>query len=258
MSAIAIVEDPDACASCGGPMPEVVETEDGRAAANRRVAKFCTEACKRREEARRYFRRHQDAKAQELSKAQRLAIAGIVAPHLRAARKPRIITTTDAEGRPVRTITDVELAQTMLRRADIELSTDAPGGVRACELCKVLFPAPAVNAKRCYACRLGRCVDCAVPITDSRARRCRPCADKERWSGRAPRAPRAPCAKCGTDLWSVRKSVMRKKCPACPRPPTPVCVTCAGTIKGYPRKGQCFTCYMRARYGRQAADRVSA
>lgn len=207
-----------------------------------RRAKYCSPRCKKRGE------------SQRLTKAHRLAIASAVAPSLRRARKPRLITTLDAEGKPVRTITDVELASSILKRADIELSTDAVGGQRSCEECKGLFVAKAANAKRCDVCRFGRCSDCAKP-RKHRAKvgrdsgRCHDCALTLR---RASKATRFPCPRCRAELWT-KHGRARKRCLGCGHRTKPAgtglpCVDCTRLVAGHRRKGRCMGCYMRSRY----------
>ncbi len=206
------------CASCGGELPKERKA-------------YCSDSCRRREEARRG--------AVRMSKARRLAIAAAVAPALRAPRKPRLLTTTDADGNPVRTITDTDLAHAMLRRADIELSTDRADGTRACEACRKLFRSRAANAKRCDACKLGRCSECLVPLGDAGSVRCRACAGKARRLD----GVRAPCSRCGAELWPAGRQ-RRKRCPTCPAAPKE-CAGCHGPIAGHARKGLCQRCYMQ-------------
>lgn len=58
-----------------------------------------------------------------LSKADRLAIGGAVAPAVRRqAGAPRVVTVVGKDGQPVRQTTAVEVAKSVLARADVEFS----------------------------------------------------------------------------------------------------------------------------------------
>lgn len=152
-----------------------------------------------------------------MTKVRRLAIAAAVAPNLRGRNRPRrLVTTIDADGKPVRTITADELAVAMLRRADIEFSTDKAGGLRMCA-CRRPFAGPA-NQKKCTACRNGNCTDCGDPLLSrktvasaqkaGRAPRCRSCAQKANGASRKLRrsasVARRSCATCQVDIASGR------------------------------------------------------
>lgn len=73
-----------------------------------------------------------------LSKADRLAIGGTVAPVVRRqAEKPRVVTVVGKDGQPVRQTTHVEVAKSVLARAEIEFSVQ-PGKrpeFIVCEVC---------------------------------------------------------------------------------------------------------------------------
>lgn len=59
----------------------------------------------------------------ELAKVERLAIAGKVAPVLRGrAGAPRKVTLVGKDGKPTGTTTDIEVAQSLLARSEIEFS----------------------------------------------------------------------------------------------------------------------------------------
>lgn len=239
-----------ACATCGEEIPPPPESTDGRVAAAHSRTKYCSSRCKKRHEKGR------------LSKAHRLAIASAVAPTLRAARKPRTITTTDAEGNSVRTITDTELALSMLKRADIELSTDQPLGVKPCETCKKPFRVKASNAVRCETCRHGRCPDCSKPHVclpkPGRSGKCRACWRAKRDADIKARPAKAPCKSCGADLWHAKKHRVRARCVACghrrKEPTSRACVECAKVVVGYTRRGRCQSCYARLRSATSARE----
>lgn len=106
----------------------------------------------------------------KLRKIDRLNVAATVAPVLRGKKKPRRITTVDEDGKPVRVITDVELAKQVLKRADIEFSVQ--DGVRpkqiVCELCGSLVNVArsARVPRRCRKCVGGICVTCGAGLSD--------------------------------------------------------------------------------------------
>jgi hypothetical protein len=217
---------------------------------------YCSARCKAKTEERRSAKRR--AKAIKLSKARRLAIAGAVAPSLRAGGSKRKIVTVDTEGNPVRTLTAGEVALGLLKRADIELSTEAvAGGTRSCAGCSIPFTTRATNARFCDACKRGRCGICGEPcgckrrylqaIKEGRIPRCRACANALR------RLPDLNCVGCDKAL-SHKASLAHRLKGSTPRcrecfvaesraAQSRTCVECAGEIKGFPRKGKCHRCY---------------
>lgn len=109
--------------------------------------------------------------------AEKLAVAGAVAPVIRQrAGSGRKVVLTDADGKPVRETTDVEVAMGLLRRADIDFSVQ-PGKrptMVKCSACPMLFEAPRKGriTKRCHVCAFeGRC-----PLRSVLARRRPVCA----------------------------------------------------------------------------------
>lgn len=198
---------------------------------------YCSVTCTKRAQAKRQAERRDAA----LTKAQRLAIASAVAPSLRVAKRQRTITVVDKDGKPLRTITDEELALSMLRRADIELTADRVGTTRFCDRCRTAFKVSATNQKRCNACRWGRCIDCSAGLGHTRHQRCKPCALKARAAAYQALPPRRPCEKCGEDLWTGHK--MRKVCPCSPKSKS--CLFCKKVVAGHMRKGHCYGCYVK-------------
>jgi hypothetical protein len=96
----------------------------------------------------------EDAELPKLCRAERLQIAGQVAPVLRR-RQPRKVTTLDAEGKPVRVVTDIDVAQAALDRLGIEIAVQ-PGKRPTMVLCKdckrprrVLAGAMPIRCRRC-------------------------------------------------------------------------------------------------------------
>ena len=80
-----------------------------------------------------------------LSKADRLAIGGAVAPAVRRqAGAPRVVTVVGKDGQPVRQTTAVEVAKSVLARADVEFSVQEgkrPAYV-VCAMCGRAVPVP--------------------------------------------------------------------------------------------------------------------
>lgn len=108
-----------------------------------------------------------EPEAPELSKAERLAIGGAVAPALRRrAGAPRKVTLVDKDGKPTGTTTDIEVAKSLLARSEIEFSVQEgkrPEFVN-CERCRrpVRVPARGGIPKRCHA--KNKCDTCGRPI----------------------------------------------------------------------------------------------
>lgn len=102
------------------------------------------------------------------SLAEKLAVAGAVAPVLRQrASKGRKVILTDANGKPVKEATDVDVAMGLLRRADIDFSVqpgERPKWVR-CRLCGLPVEVKSMGIVRRRCIRKGSCVDCGRPLS---------------------------------------------------------------------------------------------
>ena len=92
-----------------------------------------------------------------LSKADRLAIGGAVAPAVRRqADAPRVVTVVGKDGQPVRQTTAVEVAKSVLARADVEFSVQEgkrPEWVK-CKTCGAPVKVP-IKGKLPMKCRGG-------------------------------------------------------------------------------------------------------
>lgn len=106
----------------------------------------------------------------KMSPAERLALAGAVAPILRRkAGSGRRITTVDREGKPVRVVDDVALAKSLLARSAIEFSVqdDKRPTVAHCKTCGLPIKIRRHNGKvptRCYP-GTHNCAECGVKMT---------------------------------------------------------------------------------------------
>lgn len=142
------------------------------------------------------------------NKAERLALAGAVAPTLRnnaAKAKDRKVAKLDKDGNVVGYTTLAKVQEALLAKEKIELAVQ--DGVRPkkifCETCGVPFAPPKKGfANRvCRKCREKPCVDCGKPTSarwaneTAKDRRCMECYHKKR---RAP--PPGLCTDCGTSL----------------------------------------------------------
>lgn len=167
---------------------------------------------------------------EKLNKAERLAIAGKVAPTLRAASertRTRRVTIVDKDGKVTGYTTLAEVQKKQLERAKIEV--EMAGGKRpaaiVCRECGTM----AMVAKRgyrrsqCRACSLRNCHDCGVKIKKGRgSRRCAPC-DRLRATKNA--YPTLSCVVCGKQLSRSASSPSHKaraegrppKCSSCVR-----------------------------------------
>lgn len=132
--------------------------------------------------------------ATKMSPAERLALAGQVAPVLRRrAGSGRKITTVDRDGKPVRVIDDVELARSILKRSEIEFSV--ANGKRPKVIncaCGAVVPVKrkAAIPKQCRTCKTrggAQCAGCGGTISKAsaftakkkgREPRCRKCFAK--------------------------------------------------------------------------------
>ncbi len=93
-----------------------------------------------------------------LSKADRIAIGGAVAPIVRRqAEAPRVVTVVGKDGKPVRKTTSAEVAKAVLARSDIEFSVQEGKRptVIVCEDCAAVARVPTAGRvhTRCRGCR---------------------------------------------------------------------------------------------------------
>lgn len=123
----------------------------------------------------------------ELSKAERLAIGGEVAPVLRRrAGAPRKVTLVGKDGQPTGTTTDIEVAKSLLARSEIEFSVQEgkrPAFVN-CKTCGRPVKVPKCGGLP-KTCRSGtyQCA-CGAPLKGNRCRfggKCGRCHSRE-WS----------------------------------------------------------------------------
>lgn len=172
------------------------------------------------------------------TRAQSLAVAGALAPHLRdqEGRASRRVARVDARGNVVGYTTLGEVQKALLRRQEIEF--DVADGVRPkeiiCETCGCVDKVGAKGAvpKCCARCRSPRCANCAIELPPSagtpwahrkrrgKPARCRGCAVEAVAS-----APVAMCADCGALLG---KHAMRPSAVAKRQGATPRCKPCNG------------------------------
>lgn len=124
--------------------------------------------------------------SEDLSKRDKLAIAGYAAPRLRGARA-RPIKVVDASGEVTREVSVIELSESVLKRADIEFEVDAsrPREKKNCQQCGLPFFIPQRktivkggggerSARYCKRCRRPPCAVCGLPASvnsDENARR---------------------------------------------------------------------------------------
>jgi hypothetical protein len=107
----------------------------------------------------------------KLELTDRLRIGTIVAAPIRARAnngRARKITVVDKDGNAIKTITDVELAKSVLARADIEFSVEE-GEKRLegiCVVCALLFIRPkGKKALRCPSCKNPKCRECGKQMS---------------------------------------------------------------------------------------------
>lgn len=180
-----------------------------------------------------------------MNKAQRLEVAGHIAPSLREQAllaRGRRVAVIDASGNVVAYVSLADVQAGVLKRAAIEL--DVANSVRPelifCKDCgvPVLVKAGRKRASKipskCLRCKLGSCVDCGALLSSGakymNAVRCRVCA------GTAPK-PRTQCADCGKPTYQA--SVRCKPCnTARITVPRPQCATCGKTLSN-PRATHC-------------------
>lgn len=218
--------------------------------------------------------------APDLTKAQRLAIGGAVAPVVRRqAAAPRKVTVVDKDGRPVRETTHVEVAKAVLARSEIEFSVQegTKTTLRKCS-CGVPFIPKARAARWCNSCRerFYVCDTCGDRVSDStasdaakadRSPRCKPCRrlNSTRQVAQAARSATVPC-QCGAPLQVDKWGRHRALCDTCFRVPCRDCgvllsVSLSKQVHARRRSGRplppsrCLRCHGVAR--RKARDTLA-
>lgn len=185
------------------------------------------------------------------TKAERLAIAGAVAPTLRQrAGAGRKITVVDKDGKPVRVTDDVEIAKGLLARADIEFSVvpgERPKWVRCSNCGKPIKVSVRGRIRRVCkfkkgqsACLARACADCGVPIDRRSKGRCVRCnrlhilAQNRSDKGRKVLASLTPEQR---QRGRERGATARRK-PAAAR----ACVDCSAPVGRRCKTGRCGRC----------------
>lgn len=126
----------------------------------------------------------QDAK---LSKVERIAIGGAVAPIVRrAADLPRKVTLVGKDGKPVGVTTSTEVAMSLLARSEIEFSVQEgkrPAYVK-CKTCGRPVKVPKFGTIKYCVPRTHHCVDCGKPLMRrgmcQSGKRCLRCTSREK------------------------------------------------------------------------------
>lgn len=167
-----------------------------------------------------------DQSAAKWSKAQRLAVAGALAPHLRDqdGRASRRVARVDPDGNVVGYTTLAEVQKALLRQREIEL--EVQDGVRPkeiiCETCGRVDKVGKKGAvpKCCARCRAMHCADCSTALPPSagtpwahRRRRGKPARCKECAARAVAAAPAASCADCAAPLgeYAMRPSAVAQR-----------------------------------------------
>jgi hypothetical protein len=189
--------------------------------------------------------------AEKWSKAERLAVAGAVAPALRSAAREtstRRVARVDVEGNIVGYTTLAEVQKALLERhkIEIELQPDKRPKEFICERCGKPSKVPKLGVvpKRCKPCKLTTCSACG---NQKPARRyykstlCHPCYRRQ-----GPRKPRPQCQACGVEV--VRRA---KKCTACADKKEKPNLRCADCDKELSKSAR-WASNVRARHGKPA------
>lgn len=215
----------------------------------------------------------------KMTKVERLALAGAVAPALRGAAgvtASRRVTLVGPDGNVVGYTTLLEVQKALLARhaLEIEVQPDERPREIICERCGLPTKVRCLNAKRttrCESCTFLRCADCEVDlprnysapsmmarIKSGAPLRCRECAKQARARVRQPLPECADCKKTlsRTAEWQHRVRYKRTgplRCAVCelaarPRKPTPTCARCSKELPGCARTRRggrplCKACY---------------
>ncbi len=204
------------------------------------------------------------------NKAERLAVAGAIAPSLREgserARRRRVAV-VNADGEIVRYTTLAEVQRALLERQQIEIETGE--GVRPKEImCGRCGRTEKVSARGgvplvCSRCRNVKCSDCKLPLNPTALWRgnvrCTEC------HARARTIPPATCVDCRKDLSASGRRRAAKRCVRCNArhrtKPRPSCCFCGVSLRRSNRAvHQCQPCFLarqnkrNARIARHCAD----
>lgn len=195
------------------------------------------------------------------NKATRLAVAGIVAPHLRNQTgrvASRRVAKVDKDGNVVGYTTLAEVQEALLLMRQIEL--DVVDGVRPkekmCRLCGRTFKVRSggIVPKLCSACVTPSCVVCHAPLPrlghtlkKRRPARCMDCRTAQKQS-------RLPCVDCGGLLskhasapgYKSRKEGLPPRCRACTivlnASRVKRCADCDAKLAANTKTGRCRDC----------------
>lgn len=195
-----------------------------------------------------------------MRKIDRLNVAGAVAPMLRQrAGAGRKITVVDKDGRPVRVTDDVEVAKSLLARADVEFDVQPNKShpLRKCKECDLpfVFVGKKGGARRlCEKCRNARvtCRECGGPVPRAAGihairaghlPRCRRC-----FSESGEQLAIAKGARRGVTSAAWERAAKESNCRECGRAvPLPKNVSAAWSLrKLYPNGRRCRSCGNKA------------
>ena len=204
-----------------------------------------------------------------LARIEKLRVAGYAAPTLRDARRARPVKVVDASGQVLRTIDSRELAEKVLRRADIEF--DVVPDPSRCTACGAPKSKSATQRRRGREPQAGPCARCrslAPEVAKTSGVHVKLVRRVLRGQGVGPEryavvseallaigieAPppithkRRSCAKCGGPVRCSKGSRSPARCLAChpvkARHDGSPCSSCHEPIVGFPRKGRCQKCY---------------
>lgn len=205
-----------------------------------------------------------------MNKAQRLAVAGLVAPVVResaASNQARRVALVDADGNVTGYTTLAEVQRQILERAQIEFEVqpDKRPERSVCVKCGAVFrQKPGGLAKQCEGCRRGTCLDChaQLPVQSNankrRRKRCGACSIAHRKAARLDKVKRWCCTDCGAPTSSSNT----KRCRSCYEKSTGhrACSKCGAVLRGASTRalGICRWCatdthcrrgHERAKYG---------
>lgn len=196
------------------------------------------------------------AAQEKWNRAQRLVVAGAVAPVLRSQARTasrRKVGLTDKDGNVVRYVSVADVQEALLRREEIELDVAEPSRVSICSACGRRFLLPDLpnvrRRKKCSRCAYSRCADCGKQSTSKPkgVYRCIPCRKKRTDA-------RMACVGCGKKV----QKVGAKECRPCldkrTRPPDVLCQDCGKVLKSTSTReraragkasGYCKPCFVK-------------
>jgi hypothetical protein len=170
------------------------------------------------------------------NKAERLAVAGSIAPTLREnaeVSKSRRVARVDKDGRVVGYTTWAEVQRSILERAKIEM--EVADGVTPdkviCKHCGKLIPVkknqgggrPSHCKRPCAPCPTPGCKNKIHDRTVQRGGKCLPCATGKR--------PQPVCVGCGKDVSRSRWAEEAPRCWPCRTRPKPLCADCGAELR---------------------------